>query len=543
MNKENPEKPNSRKTKDKKVNQNMKSMPKNEEYLEEQAKLINKKQTSAKVLEGRTYENFTEFFKAQKEDEGSTFRGKFSSNYTEFSSKTNETLKKVLAKHLMPSSIANLHTEETADPNDKSLLNNGFFKDLQIDSENTKVTTFDIEKDEASNNNSHIFELSLKSKATINKVIKNASPSMTTDASIQAKVSPTKQISPLPPSVFRLSKVLTPCLSNEYLHVLQAFTAIESSLSFIQLHGKNESLPLSQLSKLSLQLNSHCLTMDDIQCILGVFPSMIKVEWKENELYVSKSCSPEEQTKGKAALALAERRHTEFEAKLISLSKDYPHPPRGDLPSKGGKHDSIKGPRDFLRSCHDSFTETLWKRVEDERKKQEENLRTIEDENTREIAAFVPSQAQSNVHYQSDSGSNSIFKSQLIDMIKKKEAERKKIEETRAQQGKAFSFEAEEIIDLSNSIKLYYNNRKVSNMFLAQVIDRLSKTRSNGKLYSPAELSARLEFLIEISKGWILKVQNENGLLLRMNGAIPLSEVHAAIHKQWEAPSTADCVN
>jgi hypothetical protein len=526
------DKPTSKKAKLKKPAKNAKSLHKADETSLDKRKATKESQAGLKLLESNNYTGFTRLFEDVRAQGGSTIAANNGLGALKLSDKAAQTLKAVQAKHSYKLPELSCFNAETAVPDEEGESWPKWETQGQK-SEADERWSFDLEaKPEDSTLGSTTHELSLRSRATIAKISGVGVGSGPGQSGVEGKKSPAHQLASLPHSVSRLALALSPSLPAAFQHVRQAFVALDSALAFLALHGHPLGRAFAEVAKVALALQRHCLTLADLQAVLAVDPRLLEVSWKSDLLWLTRAGLDEKPT---TPGALQSRRDS-FELKLIALAKQHSVPPKAELPPKTDKKDGLKNTRDFLNSCSEgSLAESLWKKVEEERKRRENEFRPVEDENSCGNGEASYTQQSSNIFYQSSSSSDSIFKSSLIAMIKEKEARRLQKEEESRETGVKPAFDCQEILDLSTSIRLYYASRKVSNMFLVQVVERLSKNRANGRIYSPQEVGQRLDFIVESTAGWLLKVPNEAGLLLRMDQKFSVAEVTALVKQRWEA--------
>ena len=524
-----PEKDTTRKTKAKKAGHDTVSA-RRLDIVSEKVKTINpKKLQEIKELEKKEFKGFDEFFAAKKELEvlNSNKGGKFASNYDKLSSQSMETLKEVYSNRVVKLPALDLALPDTAATEDDS---------WQLPSTKQLASTAEHTGAAITSNigsNRHIEDLSLRSMSTIAKVLASRNLSVVTSTEPQIKQPQKPSVADLPQSLTRLSRALSAPLPPSYSRVQQAFIAMEQSFSILDSHRNRSEASYTELSRLCLSLCNHCICYAELQSIMAAWPECLDVSWKDKDLLIRRLNPYASDDTSLSGPALLEKKKSAMEAKLMELSKVNPQPPRAELPSKPANNQALKSARDFLSSfSEDTYTETLWKRVEEEKKRRQDNLQAKNDENSSgQYELYTPIRRSKMTSEQENSVS--VLGGQILEVIRQKEADRKKLEEEKNKSGRLGEFECKEIIDLSNSIMLYYSNRKVSNMFLCQVIDRLTKSSATSRIYSKAEITDRVQFVVDSSKGWLTKVENPNGVLLRLNSKIPLSEVHEEIRSKW----------
>jgi hypothetical protein len=81
---------------------------------------------------------------------------------------------------------------------------------------------------------------------------------------------------------------------------------------------------------------------------------------------------------------------------------------------------------------------------------------------------------------------------------------------------KPFSNRVPEMQWLAKAIRMLYANKKVSSIFLSQVVTHLMK-KSTDKLYSMEELDLMIRGLVDILPQWLSLVDNHEGPILRIS--------------------------
>lgn len=126
----------------------------------------------------------------------------------------------------------------------------------------------------------------------------------------------------------------------------------------------------------------------------------------------------------------------------------------------------------------------------------------------------------------SKEGESLSFEEIMIKAIKEKEKERleqKKQSEMLKKRG--FSNKNKiQIVRVANSIKMHYNSRKLDNMFLVKVVEKVYKTNKLN-LIGKNEIQDLIDIIVMKSDGWLEYVDNEAGVILRMNKEIAYNGV------------------
>lgn len=87
------------------------------------------------------------------------------------------------------------------------------------------------------------------------------------------------------------------------------------------------------------------------------------------------------------------------------------------------------------------------------------------------------------------------------------------------------SFDRQKLRAIAEAIRLYYQERKVSNLFVVKVLERLGKSAHLGLM----ERSQLLAYLKEIARkcpSWVSLLENPEGQILRQSEALSLAEVY-----------------
>ena len=117
------------------------------------------------------------------------------------------------------------------------------------------------------------------------------------------------------------------------------------------------------------------------------------------------------------------------------------------------------------------------------------------------------------------------LKALIMERLKEKEQnlekENKLLKETTRKTEKT------ELIELAESIKFYYEFRKVNNMFLIKVIEYLSNNFK--KIKSTFEIGRMIDQLCKLVPTWIYLVENKAGKILRVNNTPSLQRVKEII--------------
>ena len=118
--------------------------------------------------------------------------------------------------------------------------------------------------------------------------------------------------------------------------------------------------------------------------------------------------------------------------------------------------------------------------------------------------------------------SSTAFSSSIYERVKEKEEAIRRDKEERTSRG---NYSLEQLVEVSRMIKLHYANRKVSNQFLAQVVEKVYISKRGEALSSKSEVLRMVEFICSISKGWLSVVKSEGAQILRMTPSIQIDEI------------------
>jgi hypothetical protein len=109
---------------------------------------------------------------------------------------------------------------------------------------------------------------------------------------------------------------------------------------------------------------------------------------------------------------------------------------------------------------------------------------------------------------------DSIKEMKPLDIVIMKELSGKKVKQS-------IHEDCDILIKICHSIKQYYTNRAVNNMFIDNVIERLLKHM----VMSRAELRQSIEVIISRGNGWLSTHSNERGEILRMDRKVAYETV------------------
>jgi hypothetical protein len=126
----------------------------------------------------------------------------------------------------------------------------------------------------------------------------------------------------------------------------------------------------------------------------------------------------------------------------------------------------------------------------------------------------------------------SIFQSELMNIIREKQELLSQSQAVLNSHGQKILFPLEEMLKLSTIIKLYYAGRKLSNMFLVQVVDRVVSSMGE-KILAKCESRVKIEHLCDICGGWLKIVPNEGGEILRIDPKMHFPDVQNTIRAAY----------
>lgn len=120
----------------------------------------------------------------------------------------------------------------------------------------------------------------------------------------------------------------------------------------------------------------------------------------------------------------------------------------------------------------------------------------------------------------------------LYRIIKAKEHKIQLEKEKQSSQKNIIAAKKEDILKICDIIKLHYSIRQVSNMFLVQVIDKVSDSIKRSSLLSPLQIEEILQSLADFCPEWLTLVPNKEGRILRMNRAADYLALKQKIQNQ-----------
>lgn len=87
------------------------------------------------------------------------------------------------------------------------------------------------------------------------------------------------------------------------------------------------------------------------------------------------------------------------------------------------------------------------------------------------------------------------------------------------------AFDTIKLRHIAESIKTYYQERKVSNLFVVKVLERLAKSL-HCSLMERSQLEAYVKEIVRKCPNWLSLHDNFEGQILRLGQPLQLSEIH-----------------
>jgi ASC-1-like (ASCH) protein len=395
----------------------------------------------------------------------------------------------------------------------------------------------------------------------VQKILQNRNSKGKQEKPVRRRTEDEKELSAVPPSVKykeHFNESIVYHLPSNLLHLLYLFEQLDLTINLFL--NANRVLLLPELIKSLQDTKRVSFNQQDFRQILYFKPNLYELSWQrhsfsnlleivlaipnhENTLCTSRHHTLKESVLIQRKTALRNkmvefvfRKHEEFLGRA-GLRSDLSygerkgwHPrfefeeikdiPMLDLPARPLKN-STKVMREFLGETSNSHTqgvENIFSSSFKSQRKEEEEVsskQTIGDQST--LDTIKESTKGSESH--------SEMRLELIRLMKEKEEKLRAADLDRRRLGNRMMFEEEEMKTMVHSLRTYYTNRKVSNMFQANVVDQLFKSNVLGNASSKAEILTKLEYMCSISLGWLERVKNEESTIIRMNNKVPISSV------------------
>jgi hypothetical protein len=86
-------------------------------------------------------------------------------------------------------------------------------------------------------------------------------------------------------------------------------------------------------------------------------------------------------------------------------------------------------------------------------------------------------------------------------------------------------FDSTRLKHIAESIKTYFNERKVSNLFVVKVVEKLAKSL-HGNLMEKTQLLAYVKEIVRKCPAWLSLHDNFDGQILRLGQPLQMPEIH-----------------
>lgn len=87
------------------------------------------------------------------------------------------------------------------------------------------------------------------------------------------------------------------------------------------------------------------------------------------------------------------------------------------------------------------------------------------------------------------------------------------------------TFDSVKLKQIAMSIRSYYVERKVSNLFLKLVVDKLSKN-AYGSLMEKSQIEDHIQELVRRCPSWLAILDNSEGKILRLCQSLQLADIY-----------------